>query len=107
MDSEKGAEGRSRERAEAFKVSEGGPKACERRGHVRGAWFSTASSVNRPRDAAYAASMRTVALGRHEFGHMYRRMKSSALYRGPSQCGAGREGEKRTVRRAEKRAPRG
>lgn len=41
-----------------------------KRGHVRGAWFSTASRVNRPLDAAYAASIRTVALGKHEFGHI-------------------------------------
>ena len=52
---------------------------------VRGAWFSTPSRVKRPLDAAYAASIRTVALGRHEFGHMYRRMKSSALFRAGGQ----------------------
>lgn len=47
--------------------------------YSRAAWFSTPSSVNRPCDDVCAAVMRAVALGRQEFGHMYRRIKSSAL----------------------------
>lgn len=35
--------------------------------------------MNRPWDAEFAAVIRAVAEGSDEFGHMYRRMKSSAL----------------------------
>ena len=45
----------------------------------RAAWFSTPSRVKRPCDDVCAAVMRAVALGRQEFGHMYLRIKSSAL----------------------------
>jgi len=36
--------------------------------------------VNRPFDEVFAAAISVVALGRQEFGHMYLRMKSSALF---------------------------
>lgn len=36
--------------------------------------------MNRPCDEVFAAVISAVALGRHEFGHMYLRMKSSALF---------------------------
>lgn len=47
--------------------------------YVRAEWFSTLSSVNLLCDPSRAAVIKAVAEGRHEFGHMYFLMKSSAL----------------------------
>lgn len=46
---------------------------------LRAAWFSTPSRVKRPCEPLLQAVIRAVALGKHELGHMYLRMKSSAL----------------------------
>lgn len=58
-----------------------GSDVTERRyAHSRAEWFSTVCSFRQPRVALQTASTSTDALGRAELGHMYRRMKSSALH---------------------------
>ena len=56
--------------------------------NVRAAWFSTVSTVKRPREPALAAEISAVAEGRQEFGHMYFRMKSCGLQGSCERFGA-------------------
>lgn len=50
------------------------------------------SIVRFPLDPESAAWTNAVALGKHEFGHMYFRMKSSALQRRCVRCEAKTDG---------------